>query len=526
MPDSARPPRRVSLPDCMGRPFSLPADATAWERHGQGRDILILGLGPACPWDLPFVRQVQNTGARIFWLEAPQTLQALAQAGHAPRLLPAMWKQIEAKAVPDLSAHCSVYFYKPGLRLAPAFWGNILAKVQAKSLHLSDVPKQQAAILPGHEGQLLHQELRQALQKCGFVPVWENLPPVTGQGFVEGWQAMLDKARPRLLLSVNLRGLDDTGRIFQLCRALHIPVVIWFVDNPWHILSRLRLPWWQEAMLCVTDAGFLAGLQAVGAQHVVHLPLAVAPHMWRELPPEAEVAARRVATPLFVGRASFPERDRFFAAARLPRSLELAAQTVAAEAQSISDCPHVHWWHDRLGISPWPGPEIRRAGLGAENCSRARRAQWIEAALGAGFRLIGDAGWKSLLPEAKVSPPVDYYVSLPELYGRAGAVLNVTSLLLPGSLSQRHFDVWAAGGFLLSDDTPGLDIFPSDLCHPVTLARPEHLAPRLAALRADTTGTYVLCQAWQQHLRTAHCYEHRVRHICSELECSPAAGRP
>jgi len=81
MPDSARPPRRVSLPDCMGRPFSLPADATAWERHGQGRDILILGLGPACPWDLPFVRQVQNTGARIFWLEAPQTLQALAQAG-------------------------------------------------------------------------------------------------------------------------------------------------------------------------------------------------------------------------------------------------------------------------------------------------------------------------------------------------------------------------------------------------------------------------------------------------------------
>ena len=62
-----------------------------------------------------------------------------------------------------------------------------------------------------------------------------------------------------------------------------IPVALWFVDNPWHVLSGVRLPWWQHAHIYVTDASFVDGLKAQGAERVCHLPLAVAPHMWRDL---------------------------------------------------------------------------------------------------------------------------------------------------------------------------------------------------------------------------------------------------
>ena len=71
----------------------------------------------------------------------------------------------------------------------------------------------------------------------------------------------------------------------------------------------------------------------------------------------------------------------------------------------------------------------------------------------AGLVVVGDKGWKHHLPpgppETPLLPPVDYYTTLPGLYRAASYTFNVTSLLLPGGLTQRHFDVWRAGGFLL-----------------------------------------------------------------------------
>ena len=161
---------------------------------------------------------------------------------------------------------------------------------------------------------------------------------------------------------------------------------------------------------------------------------------------------------------------------------------------------------------------MRCVGLGAEICSQANRVRWVRAGLEAGMRVVGDAGWQDLLPGLEVLPPVDYYTVLPDIYRRAGAVLNVTSLLLPQSLSQRHFDVWAAGGLLLSDATPGLRLFPEALTRPVTLSCPADLLPRLAALRADPARTRELRRAWREYLCAGHAYRHRVAQLCGILE--------
>ncbi len=239
--------------------------------------------------------------------------------------------------------------------------------------------------------------------------------------------------------------------------------------------------------------------------------------MWRNLPDEDEAGLAQK-PPLFVGRSAFPERERFFAAARVPRGLEQEARDLLERAAGPADGPHFHWWLQKLGVSPWPGQDVRCAGLGAELCSRTNRARWVRAGLAAGMRVVGDAGWRDLLPDCEVLPPVDYYTSLPELYQRAGAVLNVTSLLLPHSLSQRHFDVWAAGGLLLSDATPGLGIFPEALTRPMTLRSPADLPSRLVALCADPAQARELRRAWREHLRAGHSYAHRVARIREVLE--------
>lgn len=332
-------PKRISLPDFCGRSLSLPDGPEAWSCRGTGDDVLLLGLGPGLPWQLPFLAGVSE----VCWLESPRVASAVQQAkaqglepgmelgmelagleSHSP--LPAHWRKVAEDEAVALAASCRCYVYTPGMRLDPQFWGPLLGRVDAaQSVSMPQpgraVPQDRPVLLPGNDGQLLHQELRHALAQCGYGPIVENLPQphprseaaaagasAAGDTFAASWRDFLRDSKPELLLSVNLRGLDADGRIFHLCRAMGIPVALWFVDNPWHVLSGVRLPWWQDAHIYVTDASFVEGLKAQGAERVFHLPLAVAPHMWRGL----DRLPARFEPPLFVGRSAFPEKERFF----------------------------------------------------------------------------------------------------------------------------------------------------------------------------------------------------------------------
>ncbi len=553
--------------------MSLPDGSEAWTCRGAGDAVLLLGLGPMLEAGAGgglLQRLPQLAGASaVFWLESPHMAQAVqswrTDAGLPPREpLPESWREVSVEQAFAMAAQCRCYIYMPGVRIDPDFWGPLLGQMDA--VHACPQTSLQAAsqqlppkislepvrhgvsclaadmargfcarssskpvpvLLPGNDGLLLHQELRAALLCSGFRQIVEDLPQPDGAAgehssinddtFAARWRDLLEEGKPAFLLSVNLRGLDADGRIFHLCRALGIPVALWFVDNPWHVLSGVRLPWWRDAHVFVTDASFVDSLRAEGARRVFHLPLAVAPHMWRDL--EAESSVRE--PPLFVGRSAFPEKERFFAAASVPQALEAEAAKVLEASTGPHDAPHFFWWHNKLGGALWPGYDVRRPGLGAERCAQANRRRWLFAA-GAGrdggARIIGDDGWKALLPAAGILPPVDYYASLPEIYARAEAVLNVTSLLLPYSLSQRHFDVWASGGLLLSDATPGLEIFPPELTEPIKLQGPADFMPRCAWFRAHPQEALELRHAWREHIRAQHSYEQRIQRILEVLD--------
>lgn len=531
---------RVALPDFAGRAVTLSAGPDAWERvtaapAGHGHDLLLLGLGPvadrdagqpdetgqaagrlpcAAPGQLPFVRAAQAAGGRIFWLDEPQTLAALRPGGAD---IPAGWRRVRMEDAAAIAASAETWFYRPGLRLAPGFWGPLLGRIDAlravpprrdDSRHAGQGGQSRMVWLPGDERQLLHRELVQTLMATGIARVAQGVPRQAAD-----LTALWGGERPLFALSVNLRGLDAEGRIFHCCRALGVPVALWLVDNPWQLLSAARLPWWRETALFVTDASFIPSLRAAGAACVQHLPLAVAPHMWRPLPDAAEAASLARLPPRFVGRSSFPGRERFFAAARVPGALAAEARCRLEASWLPEDAPHFHWWTQRLRPRLWPGCEARSAGLGAERCGRANRARWLAAALPAGLAVTGDAAWRELVPGCAPEAPVDYYGHLPDLYRGAAAILNVTSLLLPHSLNQRHFDVWAAGGLVLTDATPGLELFPARLTRAIRLSGPADLAPRLAALAADPDGAVALRRAWRRHLREAHTYAHRLARI-------------
>ena len=103
------------------------------------------------------------------------------------------------------------------------------------------------------------------------------------------------------------------------------------------------------------------------------------------------------------------------------------------------------------------------------------------------------------------------------MYAHARYSLNVTSLLLPAGLTQRHFDVWMAGGFLLSDATPGLEIFPDELARPIRATHPARLCVQVERLEKDPLLRPHLAEAWRACLRQQHSYGARVRSLLAAL---------
>ncbi|MHC1700964.1 MAG: glycosyltransferase [Humidesulfovibrio sp.] len=520
-PDSPSPgqtrPVRAGILDELGLAKSLsaaPGDfRTLCGPDGSktSPDTLFLGLGPE-PERLPEL--FPDLGA-VRYAECPELA---AQLGDGWRgRIPAAFAKAKAEDITALArSGARIVLYTPGPRVFPGFWGPLLARLQVALFAVAPAPRRRLAWLPGNEAGLLRIELREALETLGWTV------RLTGDAGLEDCRALLAGGEcPELFLSVNFSGLDPLGEACHLLQAAGARVAVWCVDNPLHLLSGLKSRFWTALPLFVTDGWFVDALRKLGAAQVFPLPLAARA---RDLdspartpsPAWAELSERLV----FAGRSAFPGRAGFFAGCALPDTIWPEAQAMLERGRR----PDFGWWLERLRIDRlWPGAEVRRAGFCAEETGRAWRTLCLRRAqsdLGL-LTVFGDAGWRELLPEtADLRGVVDYYTALPDIAASAGCCLGLTSPLLPRGLSQRHFDTWAWGGLLLSDATPGLDIFPAELTREITFRAPQDLAPRIRALTGSPALAADLKAAWRAELSRAHTYGHRLAEVLERLGLS------
>lgn len=493
MPFGERP-QRTTVVDETGSPRALGAGPETFASFGRGPLPVFLGLGPD-----PAVAVALAAGRPAAFVECPAF--AAAMPPQWAEAIPAEWERLDPAALsPARAARSTFYLYRQNTRLFPSFWGTVWGRAQLALLPRPDTAATTPAVLLARRRDgLLEPEIARALAACGrpVIDIAAEAPaPAVAQALATG--------KPSLFLCINGAGLDDDGLLFSLLAEAGVPVAIWFVDNPFHVLGRFRGPFWKKARLFVTDEAFLAPLRSLGAPSAVHLPLAASHHFF-DARPEPGLADRAV----FVGRSAFDGRDRFFAGCRVPEDLLATARSLAAAGGR----PDFFWWRDRLENAPlWPGKAGRAAGLGAETAGLALRAGVLSALAGAvPLSVYGDPGWQALLPASvALAGPVDYYGPLAGLYAGAGLVANVTSLLLPSGLTQRHFDVWAAGGCLITDATPGLSLFPARLTAPVTYATPSGAASLAKTLLADAGRRAELTAGWRRIVAAGHRYEHRL----------------
>lgn len=490
-------PIRVKLKNELGISTSLPEGEQCFHWCGHGKDILVLCPGP----DPDLCRRLIPPDARTYVLMQPEFNRQMPP-GWADRLPPA-WIPVDPVCAAALAPEARILHYGPATRIFPSLYLPLLAQTRPLPVR----PDSNEIWLPGESAALIIPELARAATILGLRPrlLPADLPPTK---LIE----LLETGHPRLFLSINLRGLDPYGENQALLAKAGVPVALWCVDNPLHLLCGQKNRLWLRLPLYVTDSWFIEPLQSLGADPR-HLPLAT----WLQFFPPGPPCPRGREL-LFVGRASFPDRDRFFAASRVPESLAKQAAVLSGRTA------HFGWWREQLpDIALWPGNDVRVLGLGAELASTRWRSDCLQAlARRVGLNVVGDQTWAGLVPQATHLPPVDYYHGLAQCYAASPFTLNLTSLLLPHGLTQRHFDVWACGGFLLTDNTPGLDIFPADLTRAVSFETPEQALSLLFDLEARPGHKEELRRAWQELIIRDHTYTRRLAHILENCQPQPA----
>jgi spore maturation protein CgeB len=494
-------PRRIQIKDELGKFKSLAFGPGTFERFDSGRSALFLGLGPE-PRE---ATRVAGEKTEVFYLEAPAFKEQMP--GSWREAIPEDWRELPSKELtPALIRSSEIFLYRQAPRLFPSFYGPLLARCRLALLR-SEAKPEATVLLPGDENDLLLPELGRA-----FTALGPNIQPLDASASGTDILKVLQGGRPGLFFSVNFKGLDPWGENFHLLREAGVAVAVWCVDNPFHLISKLRAPFWKRTPLFVTDARFIPLLEKHGASFVYHLPLATDPVVFAGTEPEPGLSGRIA----FAGRSEFPDKAGFFAGQEIPEELLAEARDMLGRGKR----PDYAYWLERLELeSLWPGTGSRRAGLAAEECARMQRAMALSEAAKLPLTVFGDENWQGLVPEIHdLRPPVDYYTALPGIYAGASLTLNVTSLLLPAGLTQRHFDVWAAGGVLVTDATPGLSIFPGELTREITFERPMELPDLARRLLDDERLKRDLRSAWHDLIISEHTFDHRAQRVLDLMQ--------
>lgn len=508
-------PRHTTILDEIGMRKSMPANEKQFEwRVNPTLDdapVVFLGLGPE-PDKLPEMFDLSGEET-IYFLESPAMVDQIA--GWENRI-PANFQRISPEEFTTASAaNTHVVRYLPSQRAFPSYFGPLTARLTLGGARLHKTKR--TVWLPFSREDLLGKELAIAFERQGF-QVYSLDHEVLGRHPGNAIPEMLGHyGVPDLFFSVNFKGIDHYGLGCHILREAGVKVGVWMVDNPFNLLTSVKSGYWKDIHLFTTDHTFIGPLIDTGARWVKHLPLAACPELFENGGSLPDPADDLVDSLVFVGRSEFPKKQRFFAGLR-PDDAHLAEATAMLDR---GERPHYHWWRDRVPRPLWPGNDVRQIGIGAEVAGYLWRTKCLTAVENA--IIYGDEGWQSVDGiTADVRPPVDYYATLPAIYRTAGATLNVTGMQLPAGLTQRHFDVWCAGGFLITDNNPGLRIFPDHLTRPVTFDTAEDIQPLFRDFLGDTQQRTALRNRWRELILAEHTYHNRVRTVLESLNIDPA----
>ncbi len=388
-----------------------------------------------------------------------------------------------------------------------------------RALRYRKFTRPNATVLVFDSGYHLQAECMAALERMGHHVV---RIAVAGAGVCDGRDAMqalvrgLVGSKPDMVLSINHIGFDTDGGMGSLLDAADVPLAVWYVDSPCLIHDGFFLAAPKMTSVFVWDRTYVSVLERCGAQSVSYLPLACdmtrfARSAEAALLPAPGAPPAAALTPVgFVGSSWRYNAHKWRAT--------LTAEAIAAAAPMTRALQRSPGAFSQLLGTPRPTPDRRMSQLAYATfmATGARRNRLLARFDDDELTVVGDAGWREILPKVQTRPQVIYGPALAAVYRQFAVNLNITSLQMPTAVNQRVFDVPAAGAFVLTDHQDDLE---------------ELFAPD--ALAVFKTGDEMLDMARffvsRPHLRDGivarahacvqarHTYEHRLATLLEHM---------
>lgn len=345
-----------------------------------------------------------------------------------------------------------------------------------------------------------------------------NTKEATLDGFMRMVLGALISFKPDFVLTVNHLGVDHEGVLAAILDKFDIPLASWFVDNPALILPQHEFLLLPDTAVFTWDSDNMDYLRRQGFPNVFHLPLAADTERFK--PGAAKSDPGWEARISFVGNSMLAKTEKRLEAAMpgpvlAEKFRDLAEAFGNSREHSVRDFMHKEFPElaDEYEALETPARKLAFETLVTWQSTLDYRLSCIEEILPFDPLVVGDPGWKELLPEHggwRYHPELSYYDDLPGFYPRSEINFNCTSLQMKGAVNQRVFDVPSCGAFLLTDHReqmeklfePGTEIaFYND---------PEEIPGLVEKYQNDAEARKSIAEAGRKRVLADHTYDKRM----------------
>jgi hypothetical protein len=337
----------------------------------------------------------------------------------------------------------------------------------------------------------------------------------TGLGFIQA-----DGTGDELRLTHEIAGK-------LLCSHFIDPITTALQGLPWPVVYQcLQSQSWVKA---VWDRAQVAELEYFGVPGVVHLPMAAPDRAYDTSPPDPASSKPIVS---FIGG----QNTAYFAAnVNVPTSSQVAGTLAHAVRSDLPQTSFYEAYHDYYGLGEPiladDSADIRanktlayfnakfffHAALCLHN--RDRFVIYLKQKLGDRFHLVG-ARWDTaygLQTAPRIDPAEAYF----QHFREAAINLNLVNGNAETGLNMRHFEVTAAGGFMLCYDQPEIEEH-FEVGKECAVFRDEvDLMDKIAYYLSHPDERAEIALAGQRRTLSTHLYSHRLQSLLRQVRPEP-----
>jgi spore maturation protein CgeB len=380
--------------------------------------------------------------------------------------------------------------------------GEFALRAIVGALRATPLRQQQHPIAIPFGSHFLQQEIINALKELELpyitLPQESENPAAQEDMLMELFQ----KNTPRLMLSVNAKGIDSEGILFGVCKRFSVPAHIWFVDDPRPIACLFSKKQCSDAIAWTWERSYIPWLLEKGFKAAEWLPLAGDSQLFY---PQNKKPVHNL---IFTGSAmagnfldNIWKRISYNKNEALPIAQDTAFRVLTGQMfaeQVPGDTKDEAWF----------------ASYCIHLASAEKRRLCLEHLLPLGLCFAGDSSaWKKIFGNnIKTLPDIDYRAGLCSHYSSGNIHINITSCQMPHAVNQRVFDIPLCERFVISDDQSDLfELFPKEaVCAAST---PEEYAELAKFHLQNPNAKNSIIQKAREHILNEHLYKHRIKRL-------------